>query len=125
MREIPVSAIWLLSASLLCSCGTIQTQFSKQEDMPNAGRKPLNLSQIYSGTSFRMSNLSDYFARDTWHTEKGPLAPIILAPIFLIDTILCIPADTLLLPYTIPKQSRIGYVHIPSFEEHYGYDLYI
>ena len=85
----------LLSAAPLSGCGSVILTFAKQPEDGNL---------IYVGTRGRFKRLT--FQEDT--DNFGRVALLLAWPIIAIDLPLCIAADTLFLPYTIPATIQAG-----------------
>ena len=119
----------LLTAALLClvvtacGCSTIHTQSSESSAIPEGSqKKTYEVPQWYSGTS---CNLIFWRGLATLDPDAcacfrfGPVATVLTLGYWAIDLPCSFVADTLILPYTIPKQGRMGTVQIAS--SHYGF----
>jgi uncharacterized protein YceK len=90
---------------MLAGCGTLITQFDETERYTFPGSRQRTIPQIYSGTAANVVFAKDIIFETTGAKGDEQAAECCFSPFYLIvDIPLSLAADTLLLPYTIPKQ---------------------
>jgi uncharacterized protein YceK len=95
-------------------CGTLMTQTHKNPDSLHAfwgDQTERSVPQPYSGTLIDLIALKEAVTLDMdfWMSGGyGPLSGLIVAVCNVVDVPLCLIADTIILPYTIPKQIDQG-----------------
>jgi uncharacterized protein YceK len=94
---------------MLSGCGTLVTQFDETERYTFPGYRQRTVPQIYSGTAADLVYTKDIIVGTTGVSVTEQPSECCFSPFYLIlDFPLSLVADTLLLPYTIPKQIRHG-----------------
>ncbi len=107
-------ALVLLLAPALSGCATYKTQFTDSAaDWPGNRRRVV--PQVYSGTLANAVFGRDIVTGNTGMDPAGQAVEAILGfPLVLIDLPLSVVGDTILLPYTIPRQVREGSIGAAS-----------
>lgn len=94
---------------MLSGCGTLVTQFDEEERYTFPGSRQRTIPQIYSGTAANLVFTKDILFQTTGTEGEEQKSECLFFPFYLIvDLPLSLVGDTLLLPYTIPKQIRHG-----------------
>lgn len=94
---------------MLSGCGTLVTQFDEKERYTFPGYRQRTVPQIYSGMAADLVYTKDIIFGTTGVNAEEQPSECFFSPFYLIlDLPLSFVADSLLLPYTIPKQIRHG-----------------
>ena len=105
------SAILPTLCLMLAGCGTLVTQVDEKDRYTFPGARQRTIPQIYSGTAANLVYARDIIFETTGTQGEEQAAECCFSPFyFIVDIPLSLVADTLLLPYTIPKQITHGYI---------------
>jgi uncharacterized protein YceK len=94
---------------MLAGCATMVTQFDEKERYTFPGARQRTIPQIYSGTAANLVYAKDIICETTGAQGDEAASECCFSPFyFIVDIPLSFVGDTLLLPYTIPKQIQHG-----------------
>ena len=98
----------LVAALCGSACATYETQFTENASTWPGNRERIT-PQVYSGTLANAIFAKDIVTGNTGMDPAGQAIEAMLGvPLVLIDLPLSFAGDTMLLPYTIPRQARKG-----------------
>ena len=96
---------------MLAGCATMVTQFDEKERYTFPGARQRTIPQIYSGTAADLVFAKDIIFQTTGAQGEEQQSECCFFPFYMVaDLPFSLAADTVLLPYTIPKQIMHGFI---------------